>query len=262
MPSDEKEGTKPTAFSRWLKHRNDLGPRWLEENWYHTIELGNGLISNGVYDHRQVADRYGLPESLKGQSALDVGTQDGFWAFEMERRGADRVVAIDVEHWGDFDWLPWVKESLGPEIERRSDRKFTIAHAMRDSHVEHKVCSVYDLSPELAGTFDVVFCGSLLLHLQNPLKALVNICSVTNGMAIVATLLDKEIDDRCPDKPWISFGHRGPEPRLGDHGIYWHFSTRALQEIMEYAGFVRTQPLAPAAPPGHNLEAVVIGYPD
>lgn len=39
-------------------------PRLL--NWYHTIELSDGLVSQGVYDHRPVVDRYGLmdPEYL------------------------------------------------------------------------------------------------------------------------------------------------------------------------------------------------------
>src|SRR5262245_62521924 len=59
------------------------------ENWYHTIELGNGLVSRGFYDHRPVVNCYGLPDSLCGKTALDIGTADGFWAFEMERRGAE-----------------------------------------------------------------------------------------------------------------------------------------------------------------------------
>lgn len=29
-----------------------------------------------------------LPDSLDGMRCLDVGTQNGFWAFELERRAA------------------------------------------------------------------------------------------------------------------------------------------------------------------------------
>ena len=124
------------------------------QGWYHTVELGNGLSSTGRFDLRTTVDLHGLPESLKGKTALDVGTCDGFWAFEVERRGADRVVAIDIEHFGDFDWLPQVRASKTPQLlNRRMDKGFWLAHAMRGSRVEHQVCSVYDLSPDTVGTF-------------------------------------------------------------------------------------------------------------
>lgn len=227
--------------------------------WYHTVELGDGLVSRGVYDHRPIVDRYGLPESLIGKTALDVGTADGFWAFELERRGADRVVAIDVSTYGDFDWLPWIRESLGA---RRANRlHFDLAHAMRRSRVEHQTCSVYDLAPDRVGTFDVVFCGSLLLHLQNPLRALVNIRSVTGELAIIETGVEPELEPY--DRPWVVFGHREAEERLGETCVYWRFSTRGLREMMEYAGFSSTQPLPPFhLPPAGPKVVPVIGYPE
>src|SRR5262245_3957816 len=144
------------------------------QNWYHTIELGNGLVSHGTYDHRSVVNSYGIPASLAGKSVLDIGTFDGFWAFEFERRGADRVVAVDVASIGDFDWLPSIRPALGaPTNDRQSN--FKLAHAMRRSRVERQICSVYDLSPTTVGTFDVVFCGDVLLHLFSPFQALLNI---------------------------------------------------------------------------------------
>lgn len=71
--------------------------RAIAENpvWYHTIELAPGIATPGQVDMREAAAR-ALPADLSGRRALDVGTFDGFWAYEMERRGAD-VVAIDVE---------------------------------------------------------------------------------------------------------------------------------------------------------------------
>jgi len=53
------------------------------------------------------------PTSLEGKTALDAGTGDGFFAFEMERRGAERVVAIDVARVADCDWLPRMKSRVG-----------------------------------------------------------------------------------------------------------------------------------------------------
>ncbi len=228
--------------------------------WYHTVELGDGLVSKGIYDHRPIVDCYGLPESLRRKTALDVGTSDGFWAFELERRGADRVVAIDIPRYEDFDWLPWIKESLGARGALTRSR-FDLAHAMRRSRVEYQTCSVYDLSPDRVGTFDVVFCGSLLLHLQNPLRALVNIRSVTRELAVIETMVDPKLD--AYDRPWLAFGHRHAEERLGEAAVYWRFSTRALREMMEYAGFSSTQPLPPFSLPPAGVKVVsVIGYPE
>jgi tRNA (mo5U34)-methyltransferase len=241
----------------------------LTEGWYHTVELGDGLCSTARYDLRATADRYGLPESLEGKTALDVGTCDGFWAFEMERRGAERVVAIDVERLRDFDFLPWVRESMGPMVDTPMDNRFWLAHALRGSRVERRLCSVYDLSPETLGTFDVVFCGSLLMHLYSPFEALVNIRSVTREMAVIATLHSDQLEQAAPEEPWLSFGHRWPDlytegyGQLGAQAVYWHVNTRALQELMEYAGFARTEPLEPVPLlPTDARCAVVVGHPD
>jgi tRNA (mo5U34)-methyltransferase len=233
------------------------------QGWYHTIDLGGGVVTKGRYDHRPVVDAYGLPDSLAGKSALDVGTCDGFWAFELERRGADPVVAVDIAQWGDFDLLPWIRDAMGPEnAAKPSGGRFAFAHRLRGSSVERRICNVYDLSPELVGTFDFVFCGDLLLHLQNPLRALVNIRSVTRETAVVATLAEREIEREHPDRPWLAFGFRQAEEahgkRLGEGCVYWRFSSAALREMLEYAGFERTEALPPfATPGGPELAAVV-----
>jgi tRNA (mo5U34)-methyltransferase len=231
------------------------------------VELGHGLCSTGRFDLRDTVDLHGLPESLEGKTVLDVGTCDGFWAFELERRGAERVVAIDIERFGGFDLLPEVRALRTARfLERRMDHGFWLAHAMRGSRVEHQVCSVYDLSPDTVGTFDVVFCGSLLMHLFSPLHALLNIRSVTREKAVIATLLSEEFEAAAPDRPLLSFGQRGPDlakarPQLGASAVYWHVNTRGLQEMMEYSGFGRTEPLPPVPlAPTDSLCAVVVGY--
>src|SRR3954453_7595037 len=76
-----------------------------ERSWYHTIEVLPGLVTEGWFDLRPFVADYHLPERMDGMRVLDVGTWDGFWAFEMERRGAD-VVALDVEHESEYDSPP------------------------------------------------------------------------------------------------------------------------------------------------------------
>jgi tRNA (mo5U34)-methyltransferase len=218
--------------------------------WYHTIELAPGVVTRAVWDHRPTVDRVGLPGSLSGKSALDVGTADGFWAFEMERRGADRVVAIDVGHAGDVDLLPRHR-AVCSEAELNSQAwptRFATAQAMLGSRVEHKICSVYDLSPEAVGQFDVVYCGSLLLHLFNPLQALINIRNVTNEIAIIETASyhPDPIEKKYPDRPYMWFGRLDWEgDRPGVDVGYWSFTPRALSDMLIYAGFARVDLLDP-----------------
>src|SRR2546423_14048035 len=72
--------------------------------WYHTLELGGGVVTKGMFDHRPVLDRYPIPEDLTGKRCLDVATMDGFWAFEMERRGAASVTALYLEDPAQLGW--------------------------------------------------------------------------------------------------------------------------------------------------------------
>ena len=73
----------------------DLRFRMEALRWYHTIDLGRGIITQGVDDTPLRLARLDLPSSLEGRSVLDIGAWDGFFSFEAERRGASRVVAVD-----------------------------------------------------------------------------------------------------------------------------------------------------------------------
>lgn len=152
--------------------------------WYHTMELAPGLVTPGWFDLRPIVDRLPWP-SLEGKRCLDIGTYDGFLAFEMERRGAAEVVATDVPEHENWDWPPRLR-AQGPEVlaSMAGPKKgvgFEIAHRALDSSVERELISVYELTPERVGTFDVVVCGSLLLHLRDPLRALDAIRGVCSG---------------------------------------------------------------------------------
>src|SRR5262249_48607320 len=140
--------------------------------WYHTLELGHGIATPGFFDHRPVLQHYHLPDSLSGQRALDVATFDGFWAFELERRGASEVVAIDVAAFTDVDFSPARRAQMTPEeLNHPTGVGFAIAHELLQSRVKRELISVYELTPEWIGTFDLVICGDLLLHLNNPIRA-------------------------------------------------------------------------------------------
>lgn len=255
IPADAEAG----ALMKNLPTSSD-DPRL--DGWYHTVDLGNGLIPRARFDHRTVVDRYGIPESLEGKTVLDVATGDGFFAFEMERRGAERVVAIDVARLGDCDWVPRMKVQIGAIYDNGSwPARFRLAHAMRKSKVEYRHCSVYDLSPYTIGTFDVVFCGDLLLHLQQPLAALHAIRSVTREMAVIETVLDPELEEAFPGQSVLRFGHPHPEDQVGENNSYWQFTTTALQTMLAYADFPDTEPQGTfLLPPTGPMGTAVVAY--
>lgn len=128
-------------------------------HWYHTIELAPGMLTPGQVDMRALAPRL-LPDDLRGRRALDVGPFDGFWAFEMERRGAE-VVAIDVAAIDRAEWPPANRARLEERV-RAWDvmlgRGFEIAARALDSGVRRVICDVYDLTPEaIGGPVDFAF---------------------------------------------------------------------------------------------------------
>jgi tRNA (mo5U34)-methyltransferase len=162
--------------------------------WYHTIDLPGGVTTPGIYDHRPLVEHYGLPADMSGLRALDIATFDGFWAFELERRGA-QVVATDVDRFSSCDLPPQVRALLVDEdLDRMTSLGFDVAHEALGSKVERIVHSVYDLDPAVQGTFDFVHVADLLLHLQDPLRALQAVRSVTKGQAYIADCFDPDIE--------------------------------------------------------------------
>lgn len=174
--------------------------------WYHTIDLAPGLSTPGQYDLRPTVDRIPWPD-LAGKRCLDIGTYDGFFAFEMERRGAAEVVATDLKEHEEWD-LPDAERSSSLEGMRRWGEKgsgFLIAKEALGSAVRREWMNVYDLSPERIGMFDVVFCGSLLLHLSDPVGALRAIHSVTKGTFISAEAIDLKMTLLHPRRAVFKF---------------------------------------------------------
>jgi tRNA (mo5U34)-methyltransferase len=201
--------------------------------WYHTIDLGGGLTTKGIYDHRPYVDRYGLPAKMSGMRVLDVGAASGFFSFEMERRGAD-VTAVDLPRWMDHDFGPRYEPDLKPaESESYLRDPFLLAREALGSKVERREINVYDLSPETIGLFDLVFCGSVLLHLTDPIRALWRLKSVTapRGETIVATAIDP---DGAAEPRALFVGH--------EKAFTWWLPNRACFEAMvRSAGFRRVE---------------------
>jgi tRNA (mo5U34)-methyltransferase len=212
-----------------------LRDRVTEQRWYHTIDLGGGLVTRGYVDARPALSKLPLPASLEGMRCLDVGTQNGFWAFELERRGAGSVVAIDLDDPEDLDWPARVRlgdrtgETLRSDDRAAARRAFELAKEILGSRVERMSLSVYDLAPELVGQFAFVFLGSLLLHLRDPVAALEKVRSVCSGEAVIADAV----------YPVASIAHpRAPCAVLDATRVWWWTPNRAaLRRMVTSAGF-------------------------
>jgi tRNA (mo5U34)-methyltransferase len=127
-----------------------LGP------WFHNIDLGGIKTAPEHFlgDYPSIKWQgfaHAIPADLTGRTVLDIGCNGGFYAIEMKRRGAARVVAVD----SDADYLAQARFAagvLGLDIEFR----------------EH---SVYDVGA-LGERFDLVLFMGVLYHLRHPLLAL------------------------------------------------------------------------------------------
>ncbi len=179
---------------------------------YHRLDFGDGLVIEGDYDMTKYLSYYHLPERLDGLTVLDVGTASGYFAIEAERRGA-KVTAIDI----------WDETALPAQLART----FALG-------IDYVPKDLYDLDSEF-GEFDLVICGSLLLHLPDPVGALRALRSVTKDRLIVASAATA--DSATTDQPVCHFtGARASE---SDYWSYWAFSACALERMLLAADFSR-----------------------
>ncbi|HEX8120660.1 MAG TPA: methyltransferase domain-containing protein [Solirubrobacteraceae bacterium] len=219
--------------------------------WYHTIDLGPQGVTPGMIDLRGVAPKV-LPASLAGRRALDVGTFDGFWAFEMERRGASDVVATDVAEAHDADWPPHRRDELRAEADRLGVELglgFRTAAEALGSRARRVACDVRALTQEaVGGSFDVVFCGALLLHLRDPVGALERMRGVLapggrllllEPVAVRETLL-------APRRAVARF-----EPHVRPFN-WWVANVAALRAWLRVAGFASARLLGAHRPPARE----------
>jgi tRNA (mo5U34)-methyltransferase len=202
-----------------------------EIGWYHTMELAPGHVTEGMFDLRPVMDRYGLPERMDGMRALDVGTWDGFWAFEMERRGAE-VVALDLDDERELDYPARRRPKTFSDEPR--GRGFKIAHELYDSNVERVVCNIYDALPENLGTFDLVFCGSVLIHLRDQVLALERIAGLCRDKYLFAEEYDRKLN-------WLPIRSARYLANRDSDVVFWLPNVRTWKDMLWTAGFDRIE---------------------
>ena len=206
-------------------------------NWFHTIDLGNGIVTPGADTSPLRLPLIHLPEDLGGMSVLDIGSWDGFFAFECERRGARRVLATDSYSWSDEGW--------------GSKAGFNLARRALNSKVEDMEIDVLDLSPERVGVFDLVLCLGVLYHMRDPLRMLERVSSVTGDRLI----LDTHVDLLMLHRPAIAF-YEGRE--LNDDPTNWCGpNPAAVNAMLRTVGFRRVEIVSPQLSRPHRLARAI-----
>ena len=134
--------------------------------WFHSINLGNGVITHGVKSTEVLKaefDALGLTaEFLQGRRLLDIGCGDGYFSLQCARLGAD-VTAIDGV---SRDSLKYVRD--------HAETKFTF------------YCIDF-LSPTFfeLGRFDVILHLGVLYHTIYPFEHFLRLASASRAGATV-----------------------------------------------------------------------------
>ncbi|HEV2821244.1 MAG TPA: hypothetical protein VGW11_12135 [Solirubrobacteraceae bacterium] len=167
---------------------------------------------------------------------MDIGTFDGFWAFELERRGA-QVVAIDVETADQAQWPPIHRKRLEAAEDRdiQLGRGFAIAREALRSRVQRVVCPVGELTPEaIGGPVRHAFLGALLLHLRDPVGALERVLHALEpgGRLLLLEPVDPRTTLLHPRRPVAQFR------ALATDFTWWRANLATLRAWLSTAGFV------------------------
>lgn len=153
-------------------------------DWFHNIDLFGvptapdhflGDFPNVKWKHIEKE----IPKDLSGATVLDIGCNGGFYSIQMKRRGASRVLGIDVDE-RYLNQGRYAAKTLGLDIE--FERR-----------------SVYEIAG-IEGQFDWVIFMGVLYHLRYPLYALDNVVKKVGGKLLFQTMLRGSEETRLWDE--------------------------------------------------------------
>src|SRR5260370_7743870 len=147
---------------------------------------------------------------------LDAAPRDGFWAFEMERRGAAEVVALDLQ---------------GPDRERER-ACFETAARLLGSRGEVKPADLYQRPSSGLGKFDLIVFTDRLHMVRDPQLAIEGLYAICRGQIILSSLISPDLE-RYGSLCLTEFIGTGREP-----ASWWLPTTTTLPTILGAAGFI------------------------
>jgi len=218
--------------------------------WYHTIDLGNGVVTKGIGVQETAAEV--IPD-VSGRTVLDIGAWDGKFSFLAEKAGATRVVALDHYAWGvDFVargayWAECIANGIFPDQSRDETdfwqpdlpgrRGFELAAATLGSKVEPVVADFQTVDLDGLGQFDVVLYLGVLYHMKEPLTCLERVRAVTKEVAVIET---EALHLQGLEHEALLQFHAGSSLRT-DFGNWCVPTIEALHNLCRAAGFSRVR---------------------
>jgi tRNA (mo5U34)-methyltransferase len=219
-------------------------------SWYHSIELADGVVTNGIKPREVIQrewDLFALGD-LRGRSLLDIGGVDGGFAFRAEQAGASPVAVLDHYVWsahpdayGDL-YRAEIAAGRIPPAPHESDVwdpeglparwRFDVARQALHSRVRPLVMDFMDCDLRRVGTWDVVLYLGVLYHMEDPLRAMRRVAAVTRRQALIET--EAVVVPGHPEALWRFFA-RGEHNN--DRSTWWAPNMAALLGLVGAAGF-------------------------
>ena len=204
------------------------------KQWRHCIEVAPGIVTPGKTKGQDVTLKnmieMGLPEDCKGLRVLDIGASDGYFTFELEKRGASVV-----------------------SLERRTDSQtgYGMLHEYFESKAELAIDNVYNVTPEKYGTFDLILFLNVLYHLRNPMLGVDRIrtlCKSDTKVFIQTIVIDSrfvlpngeevnlvDIAPQLADIPLAQFYAK--QNIYQDPSVRWVTNVKGLSEMIDACRF-------------------------
>ncbi|WP_322516468.1 hypothetical protein SR870_02470 [Rhodopseudomonas palustris] len=216
--------------------------------FYHSMDLPEAGNVTGHWDLRTCTDDYLGNYDFAGKRVLDCGVASGFLAFEMEKRGA-KVTGLDIdeERYVKGMLIPWFdfEDRLGFSFEQcvryRLDSQealrnsFLLSRRLLGSQVELWLGDVMQ-DPIPVERADAALFGAILLHLNNPLAALLNVAQHVSD-AIIITETDEGMSLDLDAPPALYFR---PDLSSRTNPGTWSIITPAwLRAVLQIAGFTK-----------------------
>ncbi|MEX2263136.1 MAG: methyltransferase domain-containing protein [Bryobacteraceae bacterium] len=187
--------------------------------YYHSFRLPDGTTIDGFQTLEQQELRlsqFPIPADLSGRRVLDIGAWDGWFSFEMERRGAS-VVAFDSTH---RQTLVAMRERLG-------------------SSVEYVIGDICKFDSRELGRFDIVLFLGVLYHLKHPLLALEHVCDLCIGLTCVESFVTDDGSNVTDSVPAMEFYETSQ--LCGQFDNWFGPNCSCLLALCRTAGFARVE---------------------
>lgn len=263
VPRDSFQVSYQAGRERFLQRVKDhpLGDELRRCLWYHTIDLGDGLVTPGMFDFRNEWVNYGLPQDFNGQTVLDAGPATGFFSFECARRGA-RVSCVELPSLQALDRFPGqsVEQSLrkiegmmfpsgspGQHSEAELSRlllelPFSFCRERLGVKVDCHYITVYDVSREKLGApagFDWVLACDILTSTLHPMLALTALASVCSGTLVIV----ERLPGKASDVPAMRY--TGGTNLDDDEVSWWQPNRACMEQWLSKLGFREVREVGP-----------------